>query len=102
MLHKIDRELKSKREVLFLKDIPDEESARKLELKKLREDMKQEQDCFKRSKLTFELVDKAGTEPIGCLLAEEQRPVDPMKGSPLKNEKPSASIIQEVVPLFPL
>lgn len=42
VLHKIDRELRSKREVLLLKDIPNEESARKIELKKLRENMKNE------------------------------------------------------------
>lgn len=71
VLHTIDRDPRIKREVLLLKDIPGEENARKIELKKLRENIKIEQCCFKRSQLTFELVEKAGTEPIGNLLDEE-------------------------------
>jgi len=70
-LHTIERDPRIKREVLLLKDIPGEENARNIELKKLRDNIKIEQDCFKRSQLTFELVEKAGTEPIGNLLDEE-------------------------------
>ena len=70
-MHTIERDPRIKREVLLLKDIPGEENARNIELKKLRDNIKIEQDCFKRSQLTFELVEKAGTEPIGNLLDEE-------------------------------
>ena len=100
ILNTLERITKPKRQVTLLKDVPDAKSLKKIELRKLKEEIKQETDYFKLSKLTIELVDKSGNDPIEDQLQDGK--ADPRKGSPLKNENPQSSIIQQIEPMYPL